>query len=99
MDIRQNTVPLCLEEMDLQTIFKTDGSSGGNQLMTIPRVSRWLAEYVPVLADAKVIRAWSGWTDVTPDSCAVISKVDEIPGLITGCGFSGHGFGQHRRLD
>ncbi|MDD3218275.1 MAG: FAD-binding oxidoreductase [Lachnospiraceae bacterium] len=72
--------------------LKQDGSEG-NQPMTIPRVARWLAEYVPMLADAKVIRSWSGWTDVTPDSCAVISKVDEIPGLITGCGFSGHGFG------
>lgn len=63
------------------------------QMTTIPRVARWLSEYLPVLDDAKVLRAWSGWEDITPDSCCVISNVEEIPGLILGCGFSGHGFG------
>ena len=63
------------------------------QMTTIPRVARWLAEYIPVLENAKVLRSWSGFEDITPDSCCVISNVDEVPGLILGCGFSGHGFG------
>lgn len=64
-----------------------------NQMTTIPRVARWLCEYVPMLSDAKVIRSWSGWEDVSADDCAVVSPIDEVPGLIVGCGFSGHGFG------
>lgn len=63
------------------------------QMTTIPRVARWLAEYLPVMENAKVIRTWSGWEDLSADSCATISNVEEIPGLIIGCGFSGHGFG------
>ncbi len=63
------------------------------QMTTIPRVARWLAEYIPVLENAKVLRSWSGFEDITPDSCCVLSNVEEIPGLILGCGFSGHGFG------
>lgn len=63
------------------------------QMTTIPRVARWLTEYIPVLGDAKVLRSWSGFEDITQDSCCVLSNVDEVPGLILGCGFSGHGFG------
>ena len=63
------------------------------QMTTIPRVARWLAEYIPVLEQAKVLRSWSGFEDITPDGCCVLSSVEEVPGLILGCGFSGHGFG------
>jgi glycine/D-amino acid oxidase-like deaminating enzyme len=31
--------------------------------------------------------------DVTPDGLPVISRVDAVPGLVVGTGFSGHGFG------
>lgn len=31
--------------------------------------------------------------DITHDHVPVISKVDEVPGLILACGMSGHGFG------
>lgn len=36
---------------------------------------------------------WAGWLDMTPDELPVLDVVDELPGLIVGCGFSGHGFG------
>lgn len=54
---------------------------------------RDVVEYIPVLANAKVIRVWAGWLDMTPDELPVLDVVDELPGLIVGCGFSGHGFG------
>ena len=55
--------------------------------------TRSIIKYVPALADAKVVRSWAGWCDMTLDSLPVVSEIDEVPGLIVACGFSGHGFG------
>lgn len=49
--------------------------------------------YFPQLANAKVVRTWGGWSDLCADGVPVISKIEEAPGLILACGFSGHGFG------
>lgn len=49
--------------------------------------------YIPLLKDAKIVRTWGGWLDLCYDQVPVISKVDEAPGLILACGFTGHGFG------
>lgn len=49
--------------------------------------------YFPSLAEIKVVRSWAGWIDICADHVPVISKVEEAPGLILACGFSGHGFG------
>jgi sarcosine oxidase subunit beta len=54
---------------------------------------RSILEYFPVLEDVKIVRAWAGWIDSCADSIPVISTVDEVPGLIAACGFTGHGFG------
>ena len=50
-------------------------------------------KYIPKLADAKIVRTWAGYEDVSADGIPVISKIDEVPGLILSCGFTGHGFG------
>ena len=50
-------------------------------------------EAFPALKDARLEQAWGGMIDVTPDAIPVISKVDALPGLLIGTGFSGHGFG------
>ena len=49
--------------------------------------------YFPVLKDAKIVRTWAGWLDMCADGVPVISRVEEVPGLILACGFTGHGFG------
>jgi len=49
--------------------------------------------YLPALKHAKVVRSWVGIIDWCEDKVPVLSKVDSVPGLILGCGFSGHGFG------
>lgn len=54
---------------------------------------RGIMHYFPSLSDIKIIRSWAGWTDMCADHVPVISNVDEVPGLILACGFSGHGFG------
>lgn len=54
---------------------------------------RSVMKYIPSLADAKIVRTWGGWMDICHDHVPVISRVEEVPGLILACGFSGHGFG------
>jgi sarcosine oxidase subunit beta len=49
--------------------------------------------YIPALKHAKVVRSWVGIIDWCEDKVPVVSKVEDVPGLILGCGFSGHGFG------
>lgn len=54
---------------------------------------RGIMKYFPSLSDIKVVRSWAGWMDSCADHVPVISNVEEVPGLILACGFSGHGFG------
>ena len=54
---------------------------------------RGIMHYFPDLANIKVVRSWAGWMDACADHVPVISTVDEVPGLILACGFTGHGFG------
>jgi sarcosine oxidase subunit beta len=59
----------------------------------ISATARGFADIFPGFAGMKVIRSWCGWIDDSMDHVAIISPVDEVPGLIVACGFSGHGFG------
>ncbi|MBI3625451.1 MAG: FAD-binding oxidoreductase, partial [Candidatus Rokubacteria bacterium] len=47
---------------------------------------------VPPLADAKVMRAYAGIRDLTPDYHGILDAAREAPGFYVACGFSGHGF-------
>lgn len=61
--------------------------------LTAPCICRGIMKYFPCLEDAKIVRTWAGWIDVCVDHVPVISRVEEVPGLILACAFSGHGFG------
>lgn len=52
-----------------------------------------ILSYLPALKHAKVVRSWVGIIDWCEDKVPVLSKVETAPGLILGCGLSGHGFG------
>lgn len=47
----------------------------------------------PAFATARIVEAWAGMMDITPDSQPVIGPVETVPGLMLATGFSGHGFG------
>ncbi len=64
-----------------------------NSSLTASSTCRGILGYLPALKDAKVVRTWAGWIDYCVDAVPVISHVDEVPGLILACGFTGHGFG------
>ncbi len=54
---------------------------------------RELAVLYPALAGVRIIEAWGGLMDSTPDAIPVISAVGSLPGLFLSTGYSGHGFG------
>lgn len=54
---------------------------------------RGIMKYFPILKNIKILRSWAGWMDDCVDHIPVIDTSDEVPGLVIGCGFSGHGFG------
>ncbi len=55
-------------------------------------VFRAAAVRVPPLAEAKVMRAYAGVRDLTPDYHGILGPAAAAPGLHVACGFSGHGF-------
>lgn len=61
--------------------------------LTVSAGCRAIMGYIPLLANAKIVRTWGGWIDMCHDGVPVISKVEEVPGMILACGFTGHGFG------
>jgi sarcosine oxidase subunit beta len=46
----------------------------------------------PALAEARLMRAWAGLYEMTPDQTGIVSRVPGAEGLFVIAGFSGHGF-------
>lgn len=61
--------------------------------MTPPVICRSVLRYFPLLENVKIVRSWAGWEDESQDGVPVVGAIEEIPGLYTACGFTGHGFG------
>ena len=78
--------------LGLEGFTKDNGTPICNSLAA-PSTCRGIIRYFPMLADAKIVRTWAGWMDLTADKVPVISPVEEVPGLVLACGFCGHGFG------
>jgi len=66
-----------------------------------PAPQQWLVRRVldsvrgtfPQLAGIEVDSVWGALVDCSPDAVPVISKVDQVGGLVLAAGCSGHGFG------
>ncbi|WP_144098273.1 NAD(P)/FAD-dependent oxidoreductase [Croceicoccus sediminis] len=66
-----------------------------------PAPQQWLVRKImanvratfPQLADVEMEGAWGALVDCSPDAVPVISKVDQVEGLVLAAGCSGHGFG------
>lgn len=76
----------------LEPYIKDNGTPISSSIAA-PCISRGIIDCIPPLKNAKVVRAWAGWIDVTPDWVPVVDAVAEVPGLFIACGFCGHGFG------
>lgn len=64
-----------------------------NNSRTASCICRGIMNYFPILSETKIVRTWAGWIDECADHVPVISFVEEVPGLILACAFTGHGFG------
>ncbi len=73
--------------------FNKDNGTPVSSAKTAPCICRGIMKYFPDLANAKIVRTWGGWSDKSADGVAVVGAIDEVPGLYTSCGMSGHGFG------
>ncbi len=70
-----------------------DNGMQATSSITAPCICRGIMKYIPKLENAKIVRTWGGYEDICSDGVPVISKIDEVPGLIMACAFTGHGFG------
>ena len=67
--------------------FRTDPDWG----LAEPLVER-VVRRAPGLADAQLMRTWTGLYEMTPDQTGIVSAVPGVAGLHVIAGFSGHGF-------
>lgn len=73
--------------------FEYEKSVTVTKSITASSICRAILGYFPCLAKANIIRCWAGFIDEMCDHIPVLGKVDEMPGLVLACGFSGHGYG------
>ncbi len=57
-----------------------------------PRVVERAVHRAPALAEARLMNAWAGLYEMTPDQTGIVSAVPGVEGLHVIAGFSGHGF-------
>jgi len=58
----------------------------------LQHMTQTLTRYVPILKYVNLLRHWTGFYDVTPDSRPILGEVKEVKNFIQCNGFSGHGF-------
>ena len=69
-----------------------DNTQGDVSMDDVMHVGEQVAERFPSFAEAGLASSWTGVYDVTPDWNPVLGAVPDVPGLVVGFGFSGHGF-------
>lgn len=69
-----------------------DNEQGDVPMDYVAELGEQVADRFPSFAEAGLASAWTGVYDVTPDWNPVLGPVPEVPGLVVGFGFSGHGF-------
>jgi sarcosine oxidase subunit beta len=69
-----------------------DNTQGDVSMDDVMHVGEQVAERFPSFAEAGLASSWTGVYDVTPDWNPVLGAVPNVPGLVVGFGFSGHGF-------
>jgi len=75
-----------------ETLPAPDNEQGDISMDTMMEVGTQVARRFPGFETAGVASSWTGVYDVTPDWNPVLGRLPEVPGLVVGYGFSGHGF-------
>lgn len=75
-----------------ETLPAPDNEQGDISMDYMVEVGEQVAARFPSFGDAGVASSWTGVYDVTPDWNPVLGTLPDLPGLVVGYGFSGHGF-------
>ena len=69
-----------------------DNEPGEVSIDQVIGIGEQVADRFPCFDSAGLASSWTGVYDVTPDWNPVLGHLPELPGLVVGYGFSGHGF-------
>jgi glycine/D-amino acid oxidase-like deaminating enzyme len=75
-----------------EVLAAPDNEPGEVSMDQVASLGSQVAECFPSFETAGLASSWTGVYDVTPDWNPVLGRVEDVPGLLIGCGFSGHGF-------
>lgn len=75
-----------------ETLAQPDNEQGEISMDYVVEVGGQVAERFPSFGEAGLASSWTGVYDVTPDWNPVLGRLPDVPGLVVGYGFSGHGF-------
>ena len=75
-----------------EALAQPDNEQGDISMDYVIEVGSQVAERFPSFAEAGLASSWTGVYDVTPDWNPVLGRLPDVPGLVVGYGFSGHGF-------
>lgn len=75
-----------------ETLAEPDNDQAEIPIDDVLRVGAQVAERFPSFESAGLAASWTGVYDVTPDWNPVLGRLADVPGLVVGYGFSGHGF-------
>ncbi len=69
-----------------------DNEQGDISMDYVVEIGEQVAQRFPSFGEAGLASSWTGVYDVTPDWNPVLGRLPDVPGLVVGYGFSGHGF-------
>lgn len=75
-----------------EKLVEADNEQGDIPMDYVVEVGAQVAERFPGYETAGLASSWTGVYDVTPDWNPVLGRLPDVPGLVVGYGFSGHGF-------
>lgn len=75
-----------------ETLATPDNEQGDIPMDYVVEIGEQVSHRFPSYAEAGLASSWTGVYDVTPDWNPVLGAIPEVPGLVVGFGFSGHGF-------
>ncbi|MEK8025983.1 NAD(P)/FAD-dependent oxidoreductase [Pseudaquabacterium rugosum] len=75
-----------------ERLSQPDNEQGDIPMDYVVEVGAQVAERFPAYETAGLASSWTGVYDVTPDWNPVLGPIPDVPGLVVGYGFSGHGF-------
>ena len=75
-----------------EVLAAADTTQGAIEMDWVLAIGTQVSARFPSFAEAGLASSWTGVYGVTPHWNPILGAVPGLPGLVLGCGFSGHGF-------